>query len=55
MSTTASGGCGPTETVITPSNPTGLVQNYTSVMTFLQPELCGTTEPGLANATRIGD
>jgi hypothetical protein len=55
MSTTASGGCGPTETIITPSNPTGLVQNYTSVMTYLQPELCGTTEPGLANATRIGD
>jgi hypothetical protein len=52
---TAGGGCGPTETVITPSNPTGVVQNYTSVMTFLQPEICGTVEPGIANATRISD
>jgi hypothetical protein len=52
---TAGGGCGPTETVITPSNPTGLVQNYTSVMTFLQPEICGTVEPGISNGTRISD
>ena len=52
---TGGGGCGPTETVITPSNPTGVVQNYTSVMTFLQPEICGTVEPGIANATRISD
>jgi hypothetical protein len=55
MSTTTTGGCGPTETVITPSNPTGIVQNYTSVMTFLQPEICGTVEPGMSNGTRIGD
>jgi hypothetical protein len=54
-STATNGGCGPTETVITPSNPTGLVQNYTSVMTFLTPEVCGTTEPGLSNGTRVGD
>jgi hypothetical protein len=54
-STSANGGCGPTETVITPSNPTGLVQNYTSVMTFLTPEVCGITEPGLSNGTRVGD
>lgn len=52
---TATGGCGPTQTVITPSNSTGLVQNYTSVMTFLTPEVCGTAEPGLSNGTRVGD
>lgn len=51
----AGGGCGPTETVITPSNPTGIVQNYTSVMTFLTPEVCGTAEPGISNGTRVGD
>jgi hypothetical protein len=55
MSTTAAGGCGPTQSIITPSNPTGIVQNYTSVMTFLQPEICGTVEPGVSNGTRIGD
>lgn len=54
-STTAAGGCGPTETVVTPSNPTGVVQNYTSVMTFLTPEVCNITEPGLSNGTRISD
>jgi hypothetical protein len=46
---------GPTETVITSSNPTGIVQNYTSVMTFLTPEVCGTVEPGVSNGTRVGD
>lgn len=54
-STSANGGCGPTETVITPSNPTGIVQNYTSVMTFLTPEVCNIVEPGLSNGTRISD
>ena len=46
---------GPTETLITPSNPTGIVQNYTSVMTFLTPEVCGIAQPGLSNGTRIAD
>ena len=54
-STSTNGGCGPTETVIASSDPTGLVQNYTSVMTFLTPEVCGITEPGLSNGTRVGD
>ncbi len=42
-------------TVISPSNPTGVMQNYTSVMTFLQPEICQIVEPGIANGTRISD
>jgi hypothetical protein len=53
--TSGGGGCGPTETLITPSNPTGIVQNYTSVLTFLTPEVCGITQPGLSNGTRIAD
>jgi hypothetical protein len=51
----AAGGCGPTQMVVTPSNPTGVVQNFTSVMTWLQPEICAITQPGLANGTRISD
>jgi hypothetical protein len=41
--------------VVTPSNPTGIVQNFTSVMTWLQPEICAITQPGIANGTRVSD
>jgi hypothetical protein len=53
---TASGGCGPMTSVITPvGDVNGVVQSFTDVATFLTPEVCNTTGPGMATGTRISD
>jgi hypothetical protein len=52
---TAGGGCGPMTSVITPvGNVNGFVQNFTTVATFLTPEVCGITGPGTGTGTRVG-
>jgi hypothetical protein len=53
---TSGGGCGPMTSVITPvGNVNGFVQNFTTVATFLTPEVCAVTGPGTGTGTRIGD
>jgi hypothetical protein len=53
---TSGGGCGPMTSVITPvGDVNGFVQNFTTVATFVTPEVCGITGPGTATGTRVGD